>query len=82
MFLQLASRYLQGCPDGAGSHDVDSDAFGGHLFGQGAAEGNDGRLGGGVVNQVFARLVGLNGRTGDDAGSRLEVGEDRLGNPE
>ena len=74
--------YLQGCPDGAGSHHVDPDAFGGNLLGQGAAERDDGRFCGSIVHQVLAGLVGLNGGAGNDARPRLEMRKGFLGNPE
>lgn len=78
VFLKLASRHLQGRPDRARRHHIDPDSLGGHLLGQGAAEGDDGRFRGSIVNQVFARLIGLDGGTGDDARSGLEVGRTAL----
>ena len=62
-------------PDGAGADGVDADAVGDLLVVEAAGEGDDGAFGGGVVEEVRAADVGVDGSAVDDSVTTVHVGE-------
>lgn len=66
-------------PDGAGADGVDADAVGDLLVVQAAGEGDDGAFGGGVVEEVRAADVGVDGGAVDDGVAAVHVREGVLG---
>ena len=75
-------RRDQGSPDGAGADGVDTDALGDLLVMQSTCEGHDGAFGGGVVEQVGAADVCVDGRAIVDGVAALHVLEGVLGEVE
>ena len=73
---------LQRRPDRPGRDAVDADALGPELLGQRFDEVHRRRLGLGIVVEVGRRIIGLLGRGSDDRGTRLQVRQCRLDNPE
>ena len=69
-------------PDGAGADGVAADAVGDLLVGEAAREGDDGALGGGVVEEVWAADVGVHRGAVDDGVARVHVLEGVFGEVE
>ena len=69
-------------PDGARADGVDADAPGDLLVVQAAGEGDDGALGGGVVEEVRAADVGVYGGAVEDRVAALHVREGVFGEVE
>ena len=66
-------------PDGARAHGVDADALADLLVVEAAGEGNDGAFGGGVVEEVRAADVCVDGGVVDDCVAALHVLEGVFG---
>lgn len=69
----LHRRGDQRCPDGTGTDGIDADTELELLIGETAGEGDDGALGGGVVEQVGAADVGVYGGAVDDCVAGFQV---------
>lgn len=72
-------RGHQGCPDWPGAHGVDADALADLLVVEAAGEGDDGAFGGGVVEEVRAADVGVDGGVVDDCVAALHMLEGVFG---
>ena len=69
----LHRRGDQRCPHGTGTDGVNADTELELLIRETAGEGDDGALGGGVVEQVGAADVGVNGGAVDDCVAGFQV---------
>ena len=72
----------QGSPDGTGADGIDADPVGDLLVVQPACEGYDGAFGGGVVEQVGAAYICVDGGAIADGVAALHVLEGVLGDVE
>ena len=72
----------QWSPDGSWADGVDTNAVGDLLIVQSAREGHDGSFGGGIVEQVGAAYVCVDGGAVDDGVAALHVLEGVLGDVE
>ncbi|MNP61553.1 hypothetical protein D3C76_1567500 [compost metagenome] len=73
---------MQRGPDWTWGDDVDANTFLRHLFRQTPAVVQYRRLSGGVIEQMCARLIGLNRRGGHNAGTGRQERNRLLGDPE
>lgn len=72
----------QGRPDRAGADRIDPNPLADDQIGEPAGEGDHGTLAGGVVEEVFAADVGVDGGAVDDGVTGLHVGEGVFGEEE
>ena len=72
----------QGRPDGPRADRIDADPLRDDQVGEAAGEGDHGALAGGVVEEVFAADVGVDGGAVDDGVAGFHVGERVFGEEE